>query len=60
MLPAIMLGFAGVCIVITGRAVYVWRITRRVNCSPPSTIAPANVAVKAHRNLRPLTWLYRA
>ncbi len=46
--------------VVTGRVAYVRISKRRTHVPEPSENPPADVAVPSRRNIRPLTWLYRA
>ncbi len=57
------LSFAGVGAifgVVTGRVAYVRIGKRRTQAPEPSETPPGDVAVQSRKNIRPLTWLYRA
>ena len=53
-------GIGAVFGVVTGRVAYVRISKRRTQAPMPSENPPEDMAVPARRNIRPLTWLYRA
>jgi hypothetical protein len=53
-------GVGAVFGVVTGRVAYVRITNRRTHVPVPTENPPEDVAVPSRRNIRPLTWLYRA